>query len=36
MQQYTCHAGTNQQYQLQDAGSGYVRMVARHSGTVAA
>ncbi len=30
--QYACGLGTNQQWQVQDAGSGYVRLVARHSG----
>jgi hypothetical protein len=30
--QYTCGTGTNQQWQVQDAGGGYFRLVARHSG----
>ncbi|MBN1173261.1 MAG: RICIN domain-containing protein [Micromonosporaceae bacterium] len=30
--QQACGSGTNQQWQLQDAGSGYYRIVARHSG----
>ena len=30
--QIACNNGTNQQFQLQDAGSGFVRIVARHSG----
>ncbi|MEV4845497.1 RICIN domain-containing protein [Micromonospora matsumotoense] len=29
--QYACNNGTNQQWQLRDAGSGYVQIVARHS-----
>ncbi|MFG3054717.1 RICIN domain-containing protein [Kitasatospora sp. NPDC048239] len=31
-QQHTCNQGLNQQWRLQDAGDGYVRLVARHSG----
>ncbi|XYH93542.1 RICIN domain-containing protein [Sorangium sp. So ce1128] len=32
VQQWTCNGGSNQQWQLQSAGSGYYRVVARHSG----
>jgi streptogrisin C len=32
VQQYDCWSGTNQQFELRDAGSGYVQIVARHSG----
>ncbi|WP_231976246.1 RICIN domain-containing protein [Streptomyces sp. 3214.6] len=30
--QYTCAGGLNQQWRLQDAGGGYVRVLGRHSG----
>jgi endoglucanase len=30
--QYTCHGGANQQWQLQDAGGGYYRIVSQASG----
>ncbi|MDX3638775.1 RICIN domain-containing protein [Streptomyces sp. MB09-02B] len=33
--QYSCDTGQNQQWQLRDAGSGYVQLVARHSGKCA-
>jgi hypothetical protein len=29
--QWACNGGTNQQWRLQDAGSGYVNLIARHS-----
>lgn len=32
MNQYRCTTGTNQQWQFQDQGGGYYRLVARHSG----
>ena len=32
MQQWDCNGGTNQQFTLQSAGSGYVRVVERRSG----
>ncbi|MFC6079844.1 RICIN domain-containing protein [Sphaerisporangium aureirubrum] len=30
--QWTCNGGTNQQWNIRDAGGGYVQIVARHSG----
>jgi len=30
--QWACHTGTNQQWQIQDLGTGYIRLAARHSG----
>lgn len=30
--QYACNGGANQQWQVQGEGSGYLRLVARHSG----
>jgi hypothetical protein len=30
--QWSCNGGTNQQWRVQDLGSGYVQLVARHSG----
>jgi hypothetical protein len=35
LQQYGCGTGANQQWTLQDAGGGYLRLVARHSGKCA-
>jgi hypothetical protein len=32
LQQWSCHDGTNQQWQLRDTGDGYVSLIARHSG----
>lgn len=32
VQQWSCHGGTNQQFQLQAFSGGYYRLIARHSG----